>query len=934
MNSPIAARRISSAALFAFTALIAFCAPTVIGQTINTVAGGGVGDGAAATAANLALPVGAVVDSAGNLYIADSNNHRVRKVDTRGVISTVAGNGSQGFSGDGGAAVSASLNFPFGVAVDSAGNLYIADSKNHRLRKVDTNGIISTVAGSGQRGYSGDGGAATGASLHDPLCVAVDSAGNLYISDNGNYRIRKVNTTGSISTVAGNGTPGFSGDGGAATSARLHGPRGVAIDSAGSLYIVDGLNHRIRKVSASGVISTVAGNDTFGFIGDGGAATSASLNSPFGVAVDSAGNLYIGDTDSHRIRKVSTNGVISTVAGRTDGFSGDGGAATNASFRQPTAIATDSAGNIYVADYGNHRIRKVDSGGTVSTVAGSGADGFVGDGGAAASARLFGPFGVAADGAGNIYVVDNSSHRIRKVNSSGVISTVAGNGIQGFSGDGGPAASARLFGPFGMAVDSAGNLYIADNGNHRIRKVDTRGVISTVAGNASQGFGGDGGAATSASLNAPRAVAVDSVGNLYIADRGNHRIRKVSSAGIISTVAGNGLQGFSGEGGAATSASLWSPASVVIDSVGNLYIADSSNHRVRKVNSSGVISTVAGDGNAGFSGDEGAAINAKLSNPSGLTLDGAGDLYIADSGNQRVRRLSASGVISTAAGSGSAGFSGDGGSATSASLSFPSGVAIDNSGNLYIADYNNNRVRKVTPTYQGAWWAGAAENGWGLSFIQHGNTLAAGWYYFNAQGQPTWAIVPGCTWNATNTACTGNVTASTGSWLGNYTGIQTQNVIGTVTFSFSSPSAGTMSWNIGGVPGTKAISKLNYASGVSPSGIDYTDIWSGGASQNGWGVALLQQGGVMAGAWYTYNQQNQPVWYLINGGTWSSSNVFTAPLTRATGSPLVGATYNPAQLNASTAGTVTFTFTDSANASMTYTVDGVTQTKAISRLAF
>ncbi|MBL8515379.1 MAG: hypothetical protein JNM76_00305 [Betaproteobacteria bacterium] len=236
--------------------------------------------------------------------------------------------------------------------------------------------------------------------------------------------------------------------------------------------------------------------------------------------------------------------------------------------------------------------------------------------------------------------------------------------------------------------------------------------------------------------------------------------------------------------------------------------------------------------------------------------------------------------------------------------------------------------------YQGAWWAGASENGWGLSFVQHGQTLAAGWYYFNAQGQPTWAIVPGCSWDASFTTCTGNVTASTGSWLGNYTGILTQNVIGTVTFSFTSATAGTMSWNIGGQQATKSISKINYNSGASPSGIDYTDIWWGGQAQNGWGVALLQQGGILAGSWYTYNQQNQPVWYLINGGSWTSPSVFTAPLTRATGSPLIGATYNPSALASTNAGTITITFTDAANATMNYTVDGVTQTKSITRLAF
>lgn len=248
--------------------------------------------------------------------------------------------------------------------------------------------------------------------------------------------------------------------------------------------------------------------------------------------------------------------------------------------------------------------------------------------------------------------------------------------------------------------------------------------------------------------------------------------------------------------------------------------------------------------------------------------------------------------------------------------------------------YKATIARPGPDNLQGAWWAGVADNGWGMTFVQHGPTLAVGWYYYTAQGQPTWAIVPGCTWDAAFTTCTGNVTASTGAWLGNYTGIQTQNTIGTVTFSFTSATTGTMSWNIGGVSGTRNISKLNYLTGASPSGIDYTDIWWGGQSQNGWGLALAQQGSVLAGAWYTYNQQNQPVWYLINGGSWTSPNVFTAPLTRATSSALIGANYNASAYAPTTAGTITLTFTDASNATMSYTVDGVTQTKTISRLAF
>jgi uncharacterized protein (TIGR03437 family) len=329
---------------------------------------------------------------------------------------------------------------------------------------------------------------------------------------------------GIITTVAGSGTAGGSGDGGPATSASL-GPWGVAVDAAGNLYIADYSNSRIRKVSPSGIISTAAGNGTRGFSGDGGPATGASLNQPSGVAVDAAGNLYIADYYNYRVRKVSSSGIISTVAGNgIKGFSGDGGTATSATLREPEALAVDAAGNLYIADSTNQRIRKVSPSGIISTVAGTGTWAFSADGGPATSASLSFVEGVAVDAAGNLYIDDSDNGRIRKVSPSGIISTVAGTGTWGFSGDGGPATSASLNDPWGVAVDAAGNLYIADARNGRIRKVSPSGIIGTVAGGGSAL--GDGGAATSASLKHPIAVAVDAAGNVYIAD--DNRIRKVT----------------------------------------------------------------------------------------------------------------------------------------------------------------------------------------------------------------------------------------------------------------------------------------------------------------------------------------------------------------------------------------------------------------------
>ncbi len=1234
------------------------------------------GDGGAATSASLDRPHGVAVDAAGNLYIADLDNHRIRKVDTAGNISTVAGNGMAAYSGDGGQATSASLNRPEGVAVDTANNLYIADSFNNRIRKVDTAGVISTFAGTGNFGHSGDGGAATSAWFNTPYSVAVDAAGNLYIADYSNHRIRKVDTNNVITTVAGNGTAGYGGDGGAATSARLDFPTGVAADGAGNLYIADLNNNRIRKVNPDGVITTVAGTGTAGYNGDNRQAISAQLNAPYGVAADWTGNLYITDRSNNRIRQVAPDGVITTVAGTgTAGYGGDGGQATSAQLDGPWGVALDAARNLYIADRGNNRIRRValpqirvtltaapsaitsgqsttltwaspdavsaeiDNGvgvvtpaaggsvevmpaadttytvtvtfadsstasaevtvtvaaaptatltadpatitvgqsatlrvastnavsaviqpgdhtvtldasgagsvsvspttttvytltvtdantvtaaptaaltadpatitagqsatltvastnavsaviqpgahtvtldasgagsvsvsppttttytltvtdannatavdtatvtvtdapsatltadpatitvgqsstlrvastnavsaviqpgahtvildaagagsvsvspsttteytltvtdannvtavdtaavtvtdaptaaltadpmeivagqsstltvastnavsaviqpgnltvtldaagagsvsvsptttteytltvtdansftvtataavtvtdrpsaaltadpatitagqsstlrvastnavsaviqpgdisvtldasgaGSVSvsptatteytltvtdansftavatavltvtdrptaaltadpatiaagrsstlriastnavsaviqpgnisvaldasgagsaivsptatteytltvtdangafatataavtvsgsapqtpveTLGGDGEPGFSGDGGPASEARVDSPGGAVRDAAGNLYFADTGNHRIRKIDAEGMIATVAGNGMAGYDGDGGSARQAQLSSPADVALDAAGNLYIADTGNHRVRKVDALGTIATVTGNGMEGYGGDGGAADEAQLSSPRGVAVDGAGNLYIADTGNHRVRAVDAATqTIDTIAGDGAPG-----------ALNFPYDVAVDAAGNLYVADTSNHRVlasdgpffapkRSAKSAPqgraqeplsvpMLIPVAGAGTAGYNGDGGAAAEALLDSPAGVAVDAEGVLYIADTSNHRIRRVDAEGNIETVAGSGAAGYNGDGGAATATQLNAPAGIAVDEKGALYIMDTENHRIRKVDP---------------------------------------------------------------------------------------------------------------------------------------------------------------------------------------------------------------------------------------------
>ncbi len=333
---------------------------------------------------------------------------------------------------------------------------------------------------------------------------------------------------GDISTFAGRGTAGFSGDGGPAKEAKLDAPGGLALRS-GTLYIADFKQDRVRRVNRSGRITTVAGTRAGGFSGDGGAGTKAKLNRPIGLAVDGAGNLYIGDSRNHRVRRVNGSGTITTVAGTGIlGFSGEGGAATSARLSFPWELGFDS-GNLYIADSGNHRVRRVDASGIITTVAGTGVRGYSGDGGAATAARLRRPGAVAVDGSGRLYIADFGNNRVRRVDASGRITTVAGNGKQGFSGDGGRATKAKLHAPSGLAFDHSGNLYIADSGNNRVRKVNRSGKITTVAGTGKEGFSGDGGKATKAKLNYPIGLAFGNSHNLYIADSGNHRVRKVAA---------------------------------------------------------------------------------------------------------------------------------------------------------------------------------------------------------------------------------------------------------------------------------------------------------------------------------------------------------------------------------------------------------------------
>jgi mucin-19 len=654
-------------------------------QGLDFLAGNPGGNGNAdgmGTAARFYLPSSAAVDAVGNVYVADYENHTIRKITPSGMVSTLAGLAGTSGTADG-SGTAARFYWPYGVAADAAGNVYVADTSNNTIRKITPLGEVSTLAGLAGASGSADG-TGTAARFSGPYGVAVDAAGNLYVAE-ANHTIRKITTAGAVSTLAGlAGTSGAAN--GSGTDARFNNPKGVAVDAAGNVYVADTNNHTIRQITPAGVVSTLAG--LAGSSGSTeGAGTAARFNKPAGVAADASGNIYVADNVNQAIRKISPLAEVSTLAGLAGTSGAADGTGTAARFYNPCGVAVDTAGNAYVADRDNHTIRKITSAGVVSTLAGLAAPSGAVDG--TGTAALFSsPRGVAVGPAGNTYVADYGNHTIRMINPVGVVTTLAG--LAGTSGSAnGTGTAARFTNPHGVAVDAAGNAYVADTGNHTIRKITPAGVVSTLAGLVGSA-GIANGTGTAAQFHWPRSVALDTVGNVYVADTSNNTIRKITPAGEVSTLAG--LAGASGSAdGTGTAARFSGPYGVAVDNAGNVYVGDTSNSTIRKISPGGDVSTLAGlAGNPGSTDATGTA--ARFNGPLGVAVDASGNVYIADHSYSTIRKVTSAGVVTTVAGR--AGVMGFQAGPLPGLLTYPEYLALTPDGDLVIT--MSNGVVQVT----------------------------------------------------------------------------------------------------------------------------------------------------------------------------------------------------------------------------------------------
>ena len=680
--------------VFAAIVLVALCAFGVRAQLFDfTTFAGSAAAGDVDGVTNLAEfnhPGGVTMDVFGNVYIADTADDTIRKIAPNGAVSTFAG--SPGISGSAdGLGTNALFNAPQGVAADSSGNVYVSDTGNFTIRKITPGGMVSTLAGLAGNAGSANG-MGTNAAFYEPEGVAVDSSGNVFVADTWNDTIREVTPSGTVTTIA--GWPGNFGSTNATTgtNALFYEPEGVAVDGSDDVFVADTGNDVIREVAANGTVSTLAGSVT-NFGSTNATGTNALFDAPAGIALDSSGNVYVADYLNNTIREVTPLGGVKTIAGSAGNFGSSNG--TNALFWGAQGVAVNPTNNniIYVADTGNSTIRQLAlSSGTwtVSTLAG---DASIGSMNAAGStARFFWPMDVAPDGQGNFYVADAANNTIRKISSNGTVSLFAGfPGVIGSANANGTNASFNA--PQGVAVDSSGNVYVADTGNSIVREITSGGAVSTLAGSVGNPGSSDG-SGTSAQFDEPSGIAVNGSGVVFVADTWNHTIREISG-GVVTTFAGSaGNPGsVDGTNGAAQ---FNRPTGLAIDGSGNLYVSDLLNHTIRKITSGGTVSTLAGLPET-FGNTDGTNSAARFFEPEGIAVDSQDNVYVADAGNGTIRQLTASGtnwIVTTIAG-----FAGMTGSADNSGIGarfcYPAGLAW-NGGVLYVADSANNTLRAGT----------------------------------------------------------------------------------------------------------------------------------------------------------------------------------------------------------------------------------------------
>ena len=667
-------------------------------RVVTTLAGNGTTTFANGTGTNATFnsPTGITVDSAGNITIGDTTNDRVRRITINGVVTTLAGTGTNGFLD--GAGTSANFNFLQGVAYDASGNIYVTDTFGQRIRRVLPTGVVSTIAGTGAQGSID--GLGTAATFNFPRGIVVGPLGDIFVADGNNNKIRRITGQTSffpnggsitVSTFAGSGAQ--SSLDGTGTSATFNSVGGIAVDSDGNLYVTELNGNRIRMITSNGVVTTLAGSGTSGFLN--GAASSAQFNSPQGVAVDSSRNVYVADSGNNRIRLIR-DGVVSTFAGSGLSTFLDG-TGTNANFNSPRGIAVDSMGNVYVVDTGIHRIRKIGNAQILRPINHNFVVSYIGNGltgntiitsGVGTSSRVNASRGSITDSLGNVFLADTGWHCIRRITLNGTISIVTGGTPSATIGGYVDGASnvTRFDNPSGITIDASSNLYVVDTCNNRIRLITPAAATSTFAGSV---FGFSNATGTTARFFLPRGIARNPVnGNFFIADTNNQRIRLMTPGAVVSTYAGTGVIG-SGNG-AATSATFSGPQGIAVDSNGDVFVGDTSNNLIRRISTSAVVSTFAGTGVAGS--NDGAGASATFNGPTALTFDSSGLLYVTDTGSHCIRRITTDGVVSTFAGSTSGFLNGE---ATTAQFSSPRGITIDTLNRILVSDTGNNRIRII-----------------------------------------------------------------------------------------------------------------------------------------------------------------------------------------------------------------------------------------------